>query len=71
MLNRYPIWKYLIVLAVVIGGALYASPNLYAPDPALQITGESSATLVDERLLGLATDALDSENIDHFGEVLA
>ncbi|MDP5055109.1 MAG: hypothetical protein NWP69_15075, partial [Congregibacter sp.] len=47
MLNRYPLWKYLIVLLVVLGGALYAAPNLYAPDPALQIAGESSGTVID------------------------
>ncbi|WOJ96223.1 protein translocase subunit SecD [Congregibacter brevis] len=70
MLNRYPIWKYLIVLVVVLGGALYASPNLYAPDPALQIAGESSGTLIDERLLSRATNALNEAGIEHFGEIL-
>ncbi|MFT4769696.1 MAG: preprotein translocase subunit SecD [Glaciecola sp.] len=70
MLNRYPIWKYLIVLITVLGGALYASPNLYAPDPALQVAGESSGTIIDERLLARATDALTEAGIEHFGEEL-
>jgi preprotein translocase subunit SecD len=70
MLNRYPIWKYLIVLTVVLLGALYAAPNLYAPDPALQLTGESSGTLIDERLLSRATAALEEAGIEHFGEEL-
>ena len=68
MLNRYPLWKYLLVLIIVLGGALYAAPNLYAPDPALQITGESSATLIDERLLQKATEALEEAQIAHFDE---
>jgi len=70
MLNRYPLWKYLLVLTIVLGGALYAAPNLYAPDPALQIAGESSATLIDETILGRATQALDAAGIEHFGETL-
>ena len=41
MLNKYPLWKYLLVLFVVLLGLFYAAPNLYAPDPALQITGRT------------------------------
>ncbi|MEM1404099.1 MAG: protein translocase subunit SecD [Pseudomonadota bacterium] len=70
MLNRYPFWKYLLVLLVVLAGAFYALPNIYAPDPALQIAGESSATLVDERSLTKATQALDDAGIQHFGELV-
>ena len=47
MLNKYPLWKYLLVLSVLCLGFFYAAPNLYKPDPALQITGENSAQLID------------------------
>jgi len=40
-MNRYPLWKYLLILAVLLGGLVYALPNLFPEDPALQI---SSAT---------------------------
>ncbi|GAB5414852.1 MAG: protein translocase subunit SecD [Congregibacter sp.] len=70
MLNKYPFWKYLLVLTVVLAGGLYASPNLYAPDPALQITGESSGTVIDTRTLERATNALDEAGIAHFGEMI-
>lgn len=70
MLNRYPFWKYLLVVIVVLAGGLYASPNLYAPDPALQVTGESSGTVIDTRLLERATSALDEAGIAHFGETI-
>lgn len=70
MLNRYPLWKYLLVLVIVLGGVFYAAPNLYAPDPALQVTGESSATLVDQRLVEKATQALGEAGIAYFGETL-
>jgi preprotein translocase subunit SecD len=39
MLNRYPLWKYLMLVVVILIGLLYALPNLYGEDPALQITG--------------------------------
>lgn len=37
-MNRYPIWKYLLIVIVVIVGLIYALPNLYGKDPALQIS---------------------------------
>ena len=66
MLNKYPLWKYLLVLAVVLLGLFYAAPNLYTPDPALQITGESSSQLIDDRILDTALQALDEAGIAHF-----
>ena len=38
MINQYPLWKYLLILAVVLIGALYALPNIYGEDPAVQIS---------------------------------
>ncbi len=68
MLNKYPLWKYLLVLSLVLVGFFYAAPNLYAPDPALQITGESSSQLIDDKILNRALKALSESDIEHFGE---
>ena len=68
MLNKYPLWKYLLVLFVLLLGLFYAAPNLYAPDPALQITGESSAQQIDEKTWQKALSALNDAGIEHFGE---
>jgi preprotein translocase subunit SecD len=70
MLNKYPLWKYLLVLFIVLLGLFYAAPNLYAPDPALQIAGESSAQLIDDKTLDKALAALDEAGIRYFGEVI-
>jgi preprotein translocase subunit SecD len=70
MLNKYPLWKYLLVLGVLLLGMFYAAPNLYTPDPALQIAGESSAQLIDDKILGKALAALDQAGIEYFGEVI-
>ena len=70
MLNKYPLWKYLLVLMVVLVGLFYAAPNLYAPDPALQITGESSSQIIDDKVLDRALAALEEAGVEHFGEVI-
>jgi preprotein translocase subunit SecD len=70
MLNKYPLWKYLLVLSVLCLGFFYAAPNLYKPDPALQITGENSAQLIDKGTLVRAEKALDEAGIEYFGETI-
>ena len=49
-MNRYPLWKYLLIAVVVVLGALYAAPNLYSDDPAVQIAGSRKAVVTDETL---------------------
>ena len=70
MLNKYPLWKYLLVLSVIALGLVYASPNIYEPDPALQITGESSAQIIDDSIVDRARTALDEAGIEYFGEAI-
>jgi len=60
MLNKYPLWKTLLVLFIVAFGALYALPNLYGEDPAVQVSGlrgveADEATL--DRVRALLADA--------------
>src|SRR5690606_18481538 len=69
-MNKYPLWKYLLILFVLTIGGFYAAPNLFAPDPAIQISGESSATLVQENTLNIATKTLQDNGIGYFGETL-
>jgi len=68
MLNRYPLWKNLLILGVVLFGLYYAAPNLYAPDPALQIGGASGSQQISENDLTRANTALDEAGIAYFGE---
>jgi len=55
--NQYPLWRYLLVLAITVLGALYALPNLYGFDPALQISARRSAP-VDSALQKALTEAV-------------
>ena len=43
MMNRYPIWKYVLIALVLLVGVIYALPNLYGEDPALQISPSRGA----------------------------
>lgn len=38
-MNKYPLWKYILIVGAMLMGALYALPNLYGEDPAIQISG--------------------------------
>ena len=68
MLNRYSLWKNLLILCVALFGLYYAAPNLYAPDPALQIGGASGSQSVDDQVLMRASEALQAADIEYFGE---
>jgi preprotein translocase subunit SecD len=70
-MNKYPLWKYLLILFVLLIGFFFAAPNLFAPDPAVQISGESSATMVEQRTLDIAEKALQDANIQFFGAAIA
>ncbi|WNN45348.1 MULTISPECIES: protein translocase subunit SecD [Winslowiella] len=62
MLNRYPLWKYIMLIVVILVGLLYALPNLYGEDPAVQITGARGAA-ASEQTLGQIQEALKQDNI--------
>ncbi|HBS25769.1 MAG TPA: protein translocase subunit SecD [Gammaproteobacteria bacterium] len=47
-MNRYPLWKYLLIAIVTLVGLIYAMPNLYPEDPALQVTPAGSTQMTDE-----------------------
>ena len=61
-MNQYPIWKYVLIITVVLTGVLYALPNLYGDDPAVQISPLRGAT-VDEASITRVTEILKGEGI--------
>ncbi|WNJ95983.1 protein translocase subunit SecD [Vibrio ruber] len=64
MLNRYPLWKYLMVVFIIAVSALYALPNIYGEDPAVQITGARGAS-VDMATLDTVTQSLDKAHLSY------
>ncbi|RXS42511.1 protein translocase subunit SecD [Idiomarina sp. 29L] len=63
MLNKYPLWKNLLIIFVVLVAALYALPNIYGEDPAVQISADRNAT-IDASTMDRVRNALDSVDIE-------
>lgn len=64
MLNKYPLWKNLVILVAIVIGFIYALPNLFPDDYAVQITGARSSTEVDSAVLERAIKVLESDGIE-------
>jgi len=60
----------LLVAGAVLLGVIYALPNIYPPDFAIQISNEDTALEVSERHLQAATDSLDKADVSYFDAVL-
>lgn len=64
MLNKYPLWKYLLIAVVLIVSLIYSAPNLYPDDPAIQISGASSAQTIAQADLDRISKALAEAGIE-------
>ena len=62
MLNHNPLWRYLVVLLVLLVGTLYALPNLYPEDPAIQVTATRGGDVQQDSLV-LLQKRFEAENI--------
>ena len=62
-MNRYPPWVNLLVALVILGGALFALPNVFGDDPALQITREDGNPVTETTIPGIIA-ALDEQEIE-------
>lgn len=60
---RYPAWKYLLILVVLVISTLYALPSLYPDEPAVQISGAKAGTQIDQTVVQKAEQILKAANI--------
>lgn len=65
-MNRYPLWKNLLVLIAVVGGGLIALPNIYGDDPSVLLSREDDREIT-ELEADLARRALTRAGIEHLG----
>lgn len=63
MLNRYPLWKNLLILLVIVIAAIYALPNLYPENPAVQISGSRGSVEITDLDISRAEQALQKAGI--------
>jgi preprotein translocase subunit SecD len=50
MLNQYPLWKYILLILVLIVSTIFALPNIYGEDPAVQISHRTKSLLEEDKL---------------------
>ena len=62
-MNRYPVWKYAILLVALIVGGLYALPNLFGESPAVQVSVAKTALKLDAAALTRVEAVLKSAGI--------
>jgi preprotein translocase subunit SecD len=62
MMNQYPVWKYLLLIFILVVGVIYALPNLYGADPSLQISGSRNNEVTAE-VATRVSDALEAASI--------
>ncbi len=62
---HYPAWKYILIAVVLIISSIYALPNLYPDEPAVQITGATAGTELTQEVLTQAESVLTNAGLSH------
>lgn len=66
-MNRYPIWKYLLIIVSIVLGLLYTIPNFFGEIPAVQISTNRQAITINEQTENTVKQALAAAHIQHQG----
>ena len=66
-MNRYPVWKYLLIVIALLLGALYTAPNYFGETPALQVTSGRSTLNITSASTTVVADALKRAGIPSTG----
>jgi preprotein translocase subunit SecD len=62
-MNRYPVWKYAIIVIALLVGALYTLPNFFGEAPAVQVSSAKSAVRIDSTTQARVEEALKAAGI--------
>ncbi|MEY3863185.1 MAG: hypothetical protein RIR50_319 [Pseudomonadota bacterium] len=66
-MNRYPLWKYLVIVIALVIGALYTLPNFFGEAPAVQISAGKVTVKIDSNMQERIADILKSAQIEPKG----
>ena len=69
-MNRYPLWKYIVIAVALVTGMLYTLPNFFPEVPAVQVSSSKSAVKIDNALLGTIEDTLKADKVPYRGTEL-
>ncbi len=70
-LNTWPVWQYVVLAVLVALGAIYAAPNLFPSDYAVQVTPENPDMPMEQRYVELAIAALNEAGVHWRGPELS
>ena len=70
-MNRYPLWKYLLIALTLAVAAIYALPNLYGVTPAIQISTNRQSVVINQETERRVAQALQDANIKTDGMFIA
>ncbi len=62
-MNRYPVWKYAIIVIALLVGVLYTLPNFFGEAPAVQVSSVKTSVKVDNAVLQRVEEALKAANV--------
>jgi preprotein translocase subunit SecD len=62
-MNRYPVWKYILIAVALLLGALYTAPNYFGESPALQVTTGKTTVKITSDTTARVADALKREGV--------
>ena len=62
-MNRYPVWKYAILVIALLVGVLYTLPNFFGEAPAVQVSSAKATIKVDAAVLQRVEDALKAAGV--------
>ena len=68
-MNRYPLWKYIIIVIALLFGVIYTLPNFFGESPALQVSSAKATVKVDNSVTGLVEGALQKAGVPAQGIV--
>jgi preprotein translocase subunit SecD len=66
-MNRYPIWKYVVIAISLVFGLVYTMPNFFGESPAVQVSSGKATVRVDTALLGRVESALGNAGVPPSG----
>jgi preprotein translocase subunit SecD len=69
-MNRYSLWKYIVIGVALVVGFLYALPNLFPEMPAVQVSSSKASIKIDTALLSSVEDALKGAGVAYHGATL-
>src|SRR5262245_59200199 len=69
-MNRYPLWKYILIAVALVVGLVYTLPNFFPESPAVQVSSSKTGVKVDNAVLQTVESALKAANITYYGATL-